>query len=150
MSPALTRVTHAYSTTDAALIMCALDAAGFSVHVPGFHTISSVPHASVALGGLPVLVHTSQADDARAFLKALSTRPNYESDTYEITPDTQRPPRWSIWRVIAIIFYLSTGTAPALHGRGTGWVAVTYSLGSCDIAPDVLDIFQTIFWEDHS
>ncbi|MGQ3488784.1 hypothetical protein [Roseovarius pacificus] len=110
----LTRIAQVYSPTEAALTVAALEGAGFQVFVPGYHTHNTVPHMAVAFGGIPVMVRSDQAAEAARFLDALD-RP--------ATPDTapEDAPHLPWWRrLLALVIFLLTGTAPPLKGRFKG------------------------------
>lgn len=120
--PGLTRIAQVYGPSDAMLVVAALEGAGFKVFVPGYHTLSNVQYLSVALGGVPVMVETARAVEAAAFLDAL------EADKVELldpaafvaTQDDALPepaPRGLLRRIAESVFYIFTGTAPALRGR---------------------------------
>jgi len=119
--PGLTRVAQVFSPTEAALLVSALEGAGFKVFVPGFHTLSNLQYLSVALGGIPVMVATSRAPEALAFLDALETGGVSLLDQHHTGPadHSSLPPakRGLLRRFLTSCFYLATGTAPALPGR---------------------------------
>ena len=112
----LTRIAQVYSTTEAMLIIAAMEAANFQVFVPGFQIHNTAPHLAVALGGIPVMVPDAQAEEAALFLSAL------ESDDPGEAPQNRiaKPPR-PLWLSLMIAAaYMFTGTAPPVGGRFMG------------------------------
>ncbi len=119
--PGLTRIAQVYAPAEAALVITALEGAGFKVFVPGFHTLSNVQYLSVALGGVPIMVETARADEAARLLNALDTEtvelldpPIFDSPEQDKTPPRPKP---LLRRIVESLFYFFTGTAPALGGR---------------------------------
>ncbi|MRU16819.1 hypothetical protein FDP25_15360 [Roseovarius sp. A21] len=119
--PGLTRIAQVYAPAEAMLLVTALEGAGFRVFVPGFHTLSNVQYLSVALGGVPVMVETARADEAAKFLDALDTETVELLDPlpFDTTQQDDMPsrPKPLLRRILESLFYLFTGTAPALGGR---------------------------------
>ncbi|WP_306154550.1 hypothetical protein [Roseovarius sp. MMSF_3281] len=120
----LTRIAHVYSTSEAALTIAALEGAGFDVFVPGYHTHNTVPHISVALGGMPVLIENHRASEAREFLAALdkpaAKAEAEEQDEDAADDDTTRPASRSwLYKLVMLVVYFLTGTAPPLNARFT-------------------------------
>ena len=120
----LTRIAHVYSTSEAALTIAALEGAGFAVFVPGYHTHNTVPHISVALGGMPVLIESHHAREARDFLaaldKAAAEAEAEEQNNGAAGDDTARPASRSwLYKLVMLFVYFLTGTAPALNARFT-------------------------------
>lgn len=110
--PGLTRIAQVYSTTQAALTISALEGAGISVTIPGLHTLNTVPHWAMAMGGLPVLTPTREADEARALLNHIDAAPGTSST------EPHQPAAPSPWaKALMAVVYLLTGTAPAWHAR---------------------------------
>lgn len=116
----LVRLAYAYSPSEVALMISALEGAGFDVFAPGFHMAANAQHLSVALGGVPIMVPASQADEAAALLAAIEadTARNAQTATNDESPDalpakTPNP----LLRALYAVFYLFTGTAPALNQR---------------------------------
>ncbi len=60
----------AYRPSTAATTVCLLEAAGFDVVCPNFHTMTLLPHWALAMGGAPLCVPRDQAADALALLWA--------------------------------------------------------------------------------
>lgn len=110
----LCRVAQVYSATEAALAVCALEGAGFRVFVPGYQTISTLPHLSVALGGMPVLVDGDRAREAATLLTHIQAA-NQSPGAAAGKEASAGPGRLSVRKLVFAAIFVLTGTAPPLH-----------------------------------
>ncbi|MGJ8627449.1 MAG: hypothetical protein ACSHXB_10880 [Sulfitobacter sp.] len=108
----LTQLAYAYTPSEAALLISALEGAGFDVFVPGYHMMANAQHFSVAFGGAKVMVPDNQAEDAAALLSYIAANTSNEAQ------DAPDPPQRNWFkRIVMGVIYFFTGTAPALAGR---------------------------------
>ena len=111
-SNGLTTVAYAYSPSQAALKISALEGAGFDVFAPWFHTLANLQHHAIALGGLPLRVPSEQAQDARDLLLANEMADDTARETSRVT---RAAPRSLFWKVVVAVVYYLTGTGPSMN-----------------------------------
>ncbi|WP_371223081.1 hypothetical protein [Roseovarius sp. 2305UL8-3] len=109
----LTLLAYAYSPSEAALMISALEGAGYDVFVPGYHMMANAQHFSVAFGGAKIMVPDDQAETAAALLAAISA----DTEVAQSKMPGARSYPGLLRRVAMSIVYFFTGTAPALNAR---------------------------------
>lgn len=109
---ALTCVADVMNPSQAALKLSALEAAGFEVCMPWFHTLANLQHHAVALGGLPMLAHHDQAEDALSLLLRIEEA---DEAAHAVSGVKRSGPRSSFWRWVQALIYLQTGTGPSFN-----------------------------------
>ncbi|NVO55326.1 hypothetical protein HW561_05930 [Rhodobacteraceae bacterium B1Z28] len=77
----ISTIAIAYCSGTAATAVCTLEAAGFDVFCPGFHTLNTLPHYALAFGGIPIGVPNKQAADACDLLHSFSGDQTHSAST---------------------------------------------------------------------
>ncbi len=107
----LTLLAYAYSPSEAALMISALEGAGYDVLVPGYHMMANAQHFSVAFGGAKIMVPDDQAEPAAGLLAAIA------AETEATQAEAPAPHPGQIRCLVLSIVYFLIGTAPALNAR---------------------------------
>ena len=112
---ALVQIGLCYSSSEAALVVSALEGAGFDVLLPHFHTHALLPHQAIALGGMPLMVPRTQADEALAYLPALQASRHQETaDTADTVPP-QTLEKGFVRKIAALVLMLIGGVGLSLN-----------------------------------
>ncbi len=112
------RIASAFDPMEVGLAVTALEGAGYIAITPGLRINQVIPHSSLALGPIPILVPQADAETARALLRSIQTgsmevldhqAPDPEEDEIELPEDRSA---WS-----KVLDVLGFGIAGVSHPR---------------------------------
>ncbi|MBU2983321.1 hypothetical protein KO498_16060 [Lentibacter algarum] len=111
----LTQIGWSYSPSAAALTLSALEAAGYDVVMPHFHTHALLANQALALGGIPIAVPASQADDARALLQAIDAGKVIDLETKAAPSEPALRKKSLLWKIVYFVILWKGGAGHNLN-----------------------------------